>query len=268
MVAEVSLMKLPFRWMPLDLTDDKSTLVQVMAWCRQATCHYLSQCWPRSMLPNGVSRPQWVKHSYRVILHYFVRSEYEKNIYIIHLLISAWNVWNVGIIMINLEPQSWKIITTSLPMLCLICLPPSRSHHKYHLRRAIPCWRNTPCTALSHWGQEKMTATDNIFKCIFLNENVWISNNFSLKFVFEGLINNIPALVQTMAWCRPGNKPLSEPMMVSFLMHICITRPQWLMVHPLRGNTSGHNYGLMVPIFAHRWPLHKSLSSYVAFTSS
>ena len=48
------------RWMPLDLTDDKSTLVQVMAWCRQATSHYLSQCWPRSMSPNGVTRPQWV----------------------------------------------------------------------------------------------------------------------------------------------------------------------------------------------------------------
>ena len=46
--------------MPLDLTDDKSTLVQVMAWCRQATSHHLSQCWPRSMLPNDVTRPQRV----------------------------------------------------------------------------------------------------------------------------------------------------------------------------------------------------------------
>ena len=36
--------------MPLDLTDDKSTLVQVMAWCRQATSHYLSQCWLSSLL--------------------------------------------------------------------------------------------------------------------------------------------------------------------------------------------------------------------------
>ena len=25
----------------------------VMAWCRQATSHYLSQCWPRSMSPYG-----------------------------------------------------------------------------------------------------------------------------------------------------------------------------------------------------------------------
>ena len=46
--------------MSLDLTDDKSTMVQVMAWCRQATSHYLSQCWPRFMAPYGVTRPQWV----------------------------------------------------------------------------------------------------------------------------------------------------------------------------------------------------------------
>ena len=45
--------------MSLDFTDDQSTLVQVMAWCRQATSHYLSQCWPRSVLPYGVIRPQW-----------------------------------------------------------------------------------------------------------------------------------------------------------------------------------------------------------------
>ena len=48
-------------WMPLDLTYDQSTLVQVMAWCRQATSHYLSQCWPRSFSPYGVTRPQLVK---------------------------------------------------------------------------------------------------------------------------------------------------------------------------------------------------------------
>ena len=47
-------------WMSLDFIDDQSTLVQVMAWCRQATSHYLSQCWPRSMSPYGITRPQWV----------------------------------------------------------------------------------------------------------------------------------------------------------------------------------------------------------------
>ena len=48
-------------WMSVDFTDDQSTLVQVMAWCRQAASHYLSQCWPRSLMPYGVTRPQWVK---------------------------------------------------------------------------------------------------------------------------------------------------------------------------------------------------------------
>ena len=45
-------------WMSLDLIDDQSTLVQVMAWCRQAPSHYLIQCWPRSLSPYGVIRPE------------------------------------------------------------------------------------------------------------------------------------------------------------------------------------------------------------------
>ena len=35
-----------FWWMSLNLSNDKSTLIQVMAWCHRATSHYLSQCWP------------------------------------------------------------------------------------------------------------------------------------------------------------------------------------------------------------------------------
>ena len=46
--------------MSLNFTDDQSTLVQVMAWCRQATSHCLSQCWPRFLLPYGVTRPERV----------------------------------------------------------------------------------------------------------------------------------------------------------------------------------------------------------------
>ena len=56
---------------------------------------------------------------------------------------------------------------------------------------------------------------DNIFKCIFLNENVWILIKVRLKFAPKGPINNILALVQITAWHHPGDKPLSEPMMVS-----------------------------------------------------
>ena len=69
---------------------------------------------------------------------------------------------------------------------------------------------------------------DAIFKCIFLNENVWIPIKILLKFVPQGPINNISALVQIMAWRRPGDKPLSEPIMVSLPTHICVTRPQWV----------------------------------------
>ena len=71
----------------------------------------------------------------------------------------------------------------------------------------------------------KMTAIFQtiFFKSIFSNENMRISIEISLKFAPKGLINNIPALVQIMAWRRSGDKPFSEPMMV-----ILLTRPQWV----------------------------------------
>ena len=72
---------------------------------------------------------------------------------------------------------------------------------------------------------------DDTFKYIFLNENVWNPIKISLKFVPKGPINNIPALVQIMAWRRPGDKPLSEPMVVSLPTHICVARPQWVNIH-------------------------------------
>ena len=42
--------EIALRWTTRDLSDAKSTLVQVMAWCRQVTSHYLNQCWPRSAI--------------------------------------------------------------------------------------------------------------------------------------------------------------------------------------------------------------------------
>ena len=64
---------------------------------------------------------------------------------------------------------------------------------------------------------------DDIFNCIFLDENVWIS----IKIRWSLFLNNIPALVQAMASRWPGDRPLSELMMVSLLMHICVTQPQF-----------------------------------------
>ena len=56
------------RWLLQDFTDDKSTPVQVVAWCRQTASPYLSRCCPRSLSPYGVTRPQWVKyaHGYKI----------------------------------------------------------------------------------------------------------------------------------------------------------------------------------------------------------
>ena len=94
--------------------------------------------------------------------------------------------------------------------------------------------RPRPCTSLArscwpwwtHWGRGK--TADDIFKCIFLNENIWVSINISLIFVPKGWIDNIAALIQIMAWRRLGDKPLSEPMVINLLTHICVTRTQWV----------------------------------------
>ena len=67
-----------------------------------------------------------------------------------------------------------------------------------------------------------------IFNCSVLNENTLIAITISLHFVPEGTIDNILSLVQIMAWCQP----LSEPMMVSLLTHICVTRPQLTATSP------------------------------------
>ena len=92
---------------------------------------------------------------------------------------------------------------------------------------------------------------DDIFRWIFLNENVWIAVKISLKFVPKGPINNIPALVQIMAWRRSDDKPLSETMMVRLPTHICVTRPQWVKLREcdLWHNIfqRGHVYTFILP---------------------
>ena len=77
---------------------------------------------------------------------------------------------------------------------------------------------------------------DDTFKRILLNESNIISIRFSLEFVPTGAINDIPTLVQIMAWRRPGYKPLPEAIMISLMAHICVTRPQWVQGTSLRSS--------------------------------
>ena len=81
---------------------------------------------------------------------------------------------------------------------------------------------------------------DDILKCIFLTENLWNSLTVSLKCVRKIRINNIPSLVQIIAWHRPGDKPLSEPMIVILLTHICVPRPQWVNWQTVRVYKHSH----------------------------
>ena len=103
-------------------------------------------------------------------------------------------------------------------------------------------------------------STDDIFRSIFLNENVWSSLKISLKFVPEVLINSIPTLVQIITWCRPGDKPSFEPMMLILPTHICITRRQWFTTgsagfycYNERGQLDSSN------IFPRNWPFVRGI---------
>ena len=58
---------------------------------------------------------------------------------------------------------------------------------------------------------------DDIFKCIFLNENDRTQIQISLKLVPKSPIDNKPALVQVMAWRRTGAKYSTEPLMIQFI---------------------------------------------------
>ena len=63
---------------------------------------------------------------------------------------------------------------------------------------------------------------DNILKCIFVNEKIWILVDISLELVPKVQINNISSLVQIKTWCRTGTGHYL------WLVHWCITRPQWV----------------------------------------
>ena len=82
--------------------------------------------------------------------------------------------------------------------------------------------------------QDGRHCPDDIFICIFLNETEYHSMKIPLKYVPKVPINNIPALVQIMAWRRLGAEPLSELMIVVLPTHIYVTRSQWVKHRSIR----------------------------------
>ena len=62
-------------------------------------------------------------------------------------------------------------------------------------------------------GQNGHHFTNDIFECIFLNENIRILIQFSMKFVPKGPIDNKSASVEVLACRFFGTKSLHEPML-------------------------------------------------------
>ena len=159
-----------------------------------APSHYLNQWWLvywRKCVPLGLNELNLVIPCGMLVLYIF----------------SYW-----------IRPLQWHHMSAMASLVIVIQWLPltkgqSRGQHSHDMTSS---WFTQHDFNTLRPRQNGRRFTDDTFKCIFLNENVRISIKISLKFVPRGPINNIPALVQIMAWCRSGNKPFSEPMMVSY----------------------------------------------------
>ena len=185
----------------------ESTMVQVMACCLTAPSHNLNRYW---LIVT------WALHEYTSV-------KFDQNT----KLFSNKNAIK-KIVQKRTHPHGWRASspqkkTPTPPTIC----------NTFRIAASL----RGQCVNTLRPRQNGCHFADDTLKPFFLNDNVRISIKISLKFVPWGIINNIPALVQIMAWRRPGDKPLFEQMMVSSLMHICVTRPQWVNTQSLRNPT-------------------------------
>ena len=106
---------------------------------------------------------------------------------------------------IDISPHSWpkKIVTYGNSCIINLCI--NILHARINTVRP---------------RQNGLHFPDDIFKYIFINENCCILTRFSFELVTKDPINNVPALVQIMDWHRPGDRPYSEPMVVSWLTYM------------------------------------------------
>ena len=189
----------------------------------QETWSKCVQLWQEILQTTAVYK-QYIQH-HPMYAYMYMHAKLLKFKICVLVVLNTWqncyNWWSSEIAQGHLQPQWFIMIfwtldpeefTNNIPLISIITWKTFEA-----------CYINTlrPRQNGRHFA-------DDMFKCIFLNENIWIPIEISLKFVPQGPVNNIPALVQIMAWRRPGDKPLSGPMMVRLPMHICVTRPQWV----------------------------------------
>ena len=175
-------------------------LAEAMVWCLIAPSHYLSQYW-------FITSVWFTDNQLRAIL--WERPKPSNTKISLKIAYSKFCLNLLGTDVLTGSPFLPPVHWTSF-------------FHSSHWPQIEQTLQATPNSSLPV-GLNTLRPTqngcqfpDDIFKWIFLNENAWISTKISLKFVSKVPINNIPALVQIMAWRRPGDKPLSEPMMARF----------------------------------------------------
>ena len=127
----------------------------------------------------------------------------------------------------------------------------------------VVLWCLLYCTLWHIEAETKWLTFSRHFQMHFLEWKCLNCGQNFTSFVAGGPINNIPSLVQIMARCREGDKPLSEPILVSLLTHIFITRPQWVNDQFTKQTVhwSGHQ---LSPCFT---TINKSLSGFIFILS-
>ena len=156
-----------------DFIHDTSTLVQVMAWCCQATSHYLSQCWPIFMLPYGITRPQWVNS--------YTSDNLKLSLISIITGIASDNKtsskqfwWNFNI---TLSWESWSTLFLLMPWL----QPPPGHQSGYWLRQMCILQFYLKCSCFHSDGFKDLlclvSRNDTKCKfCLFANIHVYSDN--------------------------------------------------------------------------------------------
>ena len=126
-----------------------------------------------------------------------------------------WLLWHWSSLgQLNLEPTRPNgLVGFKVPTDLVKISVKEATHMGFHYIIPQDNCPNIDCLNTLRPRQNGRHFPDDIFKYIFLNENVWISIAISLNYVHKS---------------PPGDKPLSEPMMARLLMHICVTRPQWV----------------------------------------
>ena len=175
--------EITFGWMSPDLTDGKLKLVLLMAWCHQPTIHYLSQCLPRSMLPYGITRLQWVK-KHKITLAFFFSTFSLLRWYMQLKSFLAGHMSCLFCIFYTLLLMTW------------LCREPGHQQPWY--------WHKHPriCTE----ALTTLLTFADIVKCIFFNENS--ISLFDLNFTENCSsldLTDKSALVQGMTWFQMGS---------------------------------------------------------------